>query len=354
MTPALPSAATPAHLTEALRRAGVLGDDRVADVEVLTSYPTILSSIVRLRLTYEGTAGTAPHSLIVKTAHPDRPPDRWQGGRQEVAFYRDIASQSPADVMPRCFEAWLDDASGAWHLLLEDLTDSHFVTTQWPLPPTLTQCESIVVALAHFHAAWWNDPRVGVTAGTWPEPQALEQRLQDLAAAVARFADALGDRLSAGRRAFYTQFLEAAPRLIERRLSPRDKTIVHGDAHVWNCFLPKSGSIDGARLFDWDCWRPGTASDDLAYMMALHWHPELRSVREGRLLDRYHDELLTVGVKNYDRCALQDDYRLSVLWAAVLPIVQHSANIPPVIWWHHLDRIHLAIDDLGCRDLLAG
>ena len=32
-----------------------------------------------------------------------------------------------------------------------------------------------------------------------------------------------------------------------------------------------------------------------------------------------------------------------------------SANIgiPPVVWWSHLERIMLAIDDLGCRELLA-
>ncbi len=27
-------------------------------------------------------------------------------------------------------------------------------------------------------------------------------------------------------------------------------------------------------------------------------------------------------------------------------------NIPPVIWWNNLERILLAVDDLGCRDLL--
>jgi hypothetical protein len=29
-----------------------------------------------------------------------------------------------------------------------------------------------------------------------------------------------------------------------------------------------------------------------------------------------------------------------------------NANIPPVIWWNNLERIMLAVDDLGCRDLL--
>jgi hypothetical protein len=28
-------------------------------------------------------------------------------------------------------------------------------------------------------------------------------------------------------------------------------------------------------------------------------------------------------------------------------------DIPPVIWWNNLERILLAVDDLGCRELLV-
>jgi hypothetical protein len=34
---------------------------------------------------------------------------------------------------------------------------------------------------------------------------------------------------------------------------------------VWNCFLPRDGGSD-VRLFDWDSWRLGVATEDLAYM----------------------------------------------------------------------------------------
>ena len=29
-----------------------------------------------------------------------------------------------------------------------------------------------------------------------------------------------------------------------------------------------------------------------------------------------------------------------------------GANIPTVIWWNNFERIHMAVEDLGCRDLL--
>jgi hypothetical protein len=72
------------------------------------------------------------------------------------------------------------------------------------------------------------------------------------------------------------------------------------------------------------------------------------------LISRYHAELLAHGITGYDRRALDDDYRLSVLWQIATPVWQAANNIPSGIWWHHLQRIFLAIDDLGCRDFLTG
>jgi len=88
-------------------------------------------------------------------------------------------------------------------------------------------------------------------------------------------------------------------------------------------------------------------------MMALHWFPDHRRRYERHLLDHYHATLRANGVGGYDRQALDDDYRLSVLWQITIPVWQAAYNIPSGIWWHHLERIFLAIDDLGCRDLLT-
>jgi hypothetical protein len=117
--------------------------------------------------------------------------------------------------------------------------------------------------------------------------------------------------------------------------------------------LPKDGAADTARLFDWDGWQPNVGAKDLAYMIAIHWYPDRRQHAEAPLLDAFHDELLMRGVKGYDRRALQDDYRLPVLWQTTWPIWMRDAGIPPAIWWGHLERVHLAVDDLGCREFFA-
>ena len=71
------------------------------------------------------------------------------------------------------------------------------------------------------------------------------------------------------------------------------------------------------------------------------------------LPDGYQAELVSRGAPGFDRSALEDDYRLSALWQVATPVFQAAANIPTVIWWNNLERIFMAVDDLGCRELLG-
>ena len=138
----LPAAASAGHIADALRRAGVPGSTRVREVAVESDRPTILSRIIRLRLSYDGTVTGAPNSVILKTGLPDRIGSGWKAGLQEVAFYSKVAAATEPRLVPRCFEALWDATNDQWHLLLEDLSDTHVIASVWPLPPTLEQCEA--------------------------------------------------------------------------------------------------------------------------------------------------------------------------------------------------------------------
>jgi hypothetical protein len=348
----LPPAANADHLTTALRKAGVLGNGCVRDVAIDQSYDTVLSHIYRLRLSYDGEAADAPGFLILKAGLASRPGGPWKAGRQEVAFYIEVAALTPAHLVPRCYDAHWNAETNAWHLLLEDLTDSHFIATRWPLPPTLGQCESIMKTRARFHAAWWDDSRLGVTVGGWRDGAEMERRLQEFAEQLAGFTERFGDRLPGQRRDLYARLLDAAPRLSARYHTHRNMTVNQGDSHAWNCFLPQDRLNGCALLFDWDAWHLGPAAEDLAYMMAMQWYPDRRRAIEQPLLDCYHETLMAHGVHGYDRRALGHDYRLSVLWLIMKPVWQEANGIPPLFWWNNLERIFMAVDDLGCRELL--
>jgi hypothetical protein len=344
--PSLPEGINAEHLTGALRAAGALSGGRVREVAVESTQNTILSQIVRLRVTYEGAAGGAPAKLILKTCHPERVETFSFAGRAEVKFYRDIAPQMPQGSVPRCFDAQHDETTKRWHLLLDDLSATHMIATAWPIPPDTAQCEALVAALARVHAAWWNDARVSRRIDTVPDAEFFGKFVERFA----RFRERFGDRLSQERCDFYSRLLDQAPRL-SARFKHGQITIVHGDAHAWNFLLPRTGA-GAACVFDWDSWRGGIGSDDLAYMIALHWYPERRARLESHLLDHYHEALLANGVKDYSREALRDDYRLSTLFHSLTPVGQAWVDIPPVIWWNHFERIMMAVDDLGCRELL--
>jgi hypothetical protein len=348
---AIPTAAEAGRLTEVLRGCGALGPARVDGVAVVNSIVKQRSHTRRLRLSYDGPAEAAPEFLILKMGHLDSSGRPAYANRREIAFYRDVAPSLPAGVVPRCFEAGESTDTTPWHLLLEDLTDSHFFATEHPLPPSQAQCESTMVAWAKFHAAWWDDPRLGTSVGIWPAADRQEY-LSIFSRQFASFTDQFGQVMSAGRRELYQQLLDPGSRLLARLHARRNLTLVHGDAHWWNCFLPRNGNSD-VRLIDWEGWSINTATTDIAYMMAMLWYPEMRHRLERPLLDLYHATLLAQGVRDHDRQALTDDYRLSVLWLILRPVGQAAFNIPPRVWWPNLERIFLAVDDLGCRDLLA-
>jgi hypothetical protein len=59
-------------------------------------------------------------------------------------------------------------------------------------------------------------------------------------------------------------------------------------------FLPRVAEVD---YLTEACvaWRVDVATDDLAYMMALHWFPDHRRRFERHLLDHYHTALIANG-----------------------------------------------------------
>jgi hypothetical protein len=66
-------------------------------------------------------------------------------------------------------------------------------------------------------------------------------------------------------------------------------------------------------------------------MMAMHWSPDRRRRLERTLLDHYLATLVAHGVQSYDRRALDEDYRLSVLFQILIPVRQ-AAEKASVVW----------------------
>ena len=173
---------TPDRLTAVLRRHGHLPRGRVERIAIESSRTTLISAIARLSLEYSPDAEAHPPArLFFKASRPDHSPELAAGVLKEVAFYETVAPLMRPGIVPLCYDAARDQAANTFHLLLEDLAETHVVVTEWPLPPTTEQCERIIDTYARFHAAWWNDPRLGNEVGTFMDEAtvALFHRLHD-------------------------------------------------------------------------------------------------------------------------------------------------------------------------------
>jgi hypothetical protein len=110
-------------LTERLRGSGVLPRGRVIAVDAGERRSTIVSTIAPLRVEYSSDAPDgAPTRLFLKAT-----PGLQSVGEREVAFYRHAAPLMRGGPIPRCYDAEFID--GNFHLLLEDLSQSHTIIT---------------------------------------------------------------------------------------------------------------------------------------------------------------------------------------------------------------------------------
>ncbi len=348
---------TPEWLTRALRVNGYLERGEVIALRSGGQGSTTVGGpgfqpSHRLEVSYSGNASPeAPRRLYLKVGGGPRDEG---AGRREVEFYASIASAMALSPGLPCYHAACDSESGAYHLLLEDVSETHF-TVEREAPAPKPDVERMLDLLAGFHAHWW--------AHSW-----LENRLEWVDRPLidgrddvdfAGFVDYLGDRLSAERRGIYEQVLASLPGLLRQRLElGANLTLVHDDAHVWNFMLARDPERNRVYLVDWEQWGASAGPHDVAYMIALFWYPERRARMERDLVRRYHRRLLEHGVVSYDWDACWSDYRLFAVRNLMVPLwAWERARQGGRTWgfhrWMQLEKAMLAFQDLGCAELLV-
>lgn len=332
-------------LTDVFRSKGHLKSGVVNTIHLqpLSDSPFDAPKVRRLEIKYSQDAVCdVPNKVILKIALKEK----------EYFFYTQIVELMGEIPFLHCYFAQQNDDNSQAIFLLEDLSDTHF-QTEWPVPPSLELCEMAIDCLASFHTFWWNDPRLEtdfrekVTKGnSWTG------RLKEAIDKLPAFLGFIGDRLSIEQKGIYDKVLASSNHHWKPDNTRNAKTLLHGDIHFWNFLFPKDSSKDGIRIFDWNSWDIGKGTNDLAYMMGLHWYPNLRRTREQYLLKRYHNNLLEQGISSYswDDCWL--DYRESCIMNLFIPIWQWQRGISPIVWWSHLERSFLTFDDLSLMEFI--
>ena len=318
---------TPTWLTQLLREKGCLTMGEVVKVTQKERYDMFSTSIV-LEAAYSSDASEAtPERFFLKMSQPETQPLN----NREVMFYTQVAIMMPESPAVRCYDAAYDAEAGSYHLLLEDVSQTHFSVTH-PLPPPRFQAEQMVDLLARFHAFWWDHPRLGEDAGALVTDCFIKNYIKLVENKFEQFVDFMGDRLSSKRKKMYEQAFARHPTLlIERIVNQKHITFVHGDAHTWNFLLPKADNDGRIYLIDWhtfdfepQCW---LGAGDLAYMICHYWYPERRQELEKELLGRYYRRLLEYGVADYSWNALWYDYKLSAILSLYIPVLRSNPHL---------------------------
>jgi hypothetical protein len=315
-------------------------------VRIELEIKTTISKLVFLTVAYSAEAPPdLPRRLVVKS--PLVPPT-FSDGSSEVQFYRQLASIIGTPPVVRCLAAIEDCDKGT--IVLEDLRATHD-HPPWPLPPSRTHCELALDALVRVHAQWWESPTLGHAVGNRHTRESLTRMVQDIAALLPAFIDAVGDGLTIEARNVFERVFSSSLKPWMRLTDQRALTVTHGDAHTWNFLFPRSGE-GTAFLIDWQLWHVDVGARDLAFLMALHWYPSRRRELERPLVRYYYEGLLAQGRKDYAFDELWLDYRRSAVRNLTIPILFWSRGMKPEGWWHRLECALAAYRDLACDELL--
>lgn len=337
------------RLTNFLRRGGYLPGGKVDAV--------VIRSIQKHHLQFEAKYSTnaivtAPARLILKRYEAGYP-----HGENEGWFYQQIAPMMTDSPAPPCFGVEIGKDAGETHVLLADLSDTHFMPSFPYEQLSLDTFQSIAARFAQFHAFWWEHAKISqdgfikskgssVAHAATAISTILENERFFAEGALPQWIKQYGTRFSKEWQALCRRAIAAWANLWVRRISDgKALTLIQGDAHMNNVLLPYHPPASQPVLIDWEGWIRGIGTWDLARMLiecrlADHKRYDL----EKHLLPYYHSQLVRAGITGYSLPHCIDDYRLSVL-----------ANIPHALVWENFRYLQSAMQafvDWKCEDLI--
>ena len=346
---------TPTLVEEILHETKSLEKVKVKEIKEIRTQSTITSDIYFIQVKYSiESPKTAPKRLFLKISNLSFP----ELGKREVMFYKTVANHMDSLPLIPCYDAKYDENTGRSHILLEDISKTHF-RTEYPIPPTYINCKRHIEGLAKLHSLLWDDERLEEFAPKkkdyWCKRFDYEKEVKDLEKLVQNFLTFIGDRISKPSQNILNNSIEFYINYEwECHKEGKNLTLINNDAHAWNYLYPKD-DIDGKLYFcDWQSVTVFKGITDLAYFMGIHWHPERRKRLEIVLLRKYHEILEESGITNYSWNDCYNDYRSAIVALLYDCVIWQwsTKKIRAIVWWSHLERALRAFEDLNCNELL--
>ena len=310
---------TPEWLTDALRRAGVLGDGAVVSSFQMAPIGTgQMADTTRFTLTYDE-AGAGPACVVGKFASAD---DQSRGTglalrayEVEVRFYRDVAARVGARV-PTTYVAEVEPETGWFTLLMEDIAGAVQGDQIAACAPDVAA--AVLEEMAGLHAPCWEAH--DLAALEWLNRSTLESDgflVALVSSLLPGFLERYADDMAPEHQEVCRLFAEHLPSYLRLRSGPR--TASHGDFRLDN-LLFQPGDPRPV-VVDWQTVGWAGASVDVAYFIGGCLSVEDRRANEQELLARYHDALCARGVRDYSLEQLRVDARRDTFGGILMAIV---------------------------------
>lgn len=316
---------TPDWLTAVLR-----ANRTLADSDTITGWSAdpigvgagMLSDLSRLRLHYARGRGPLA-SLVTKFATSNLQnrtvAQQFETYVREVRFYQKF-SDLLGEVVPHCYFAEIDEATGDMVVLLEDLSD--YRTGDQAAGCSVDDAELAIGAVARLHAATWGADRrddlsmwlrvdgpvyldgfgAGVAAGFDPAMQTFGSSMHP-------------DVIGASER------IKAAIPELHRRMAEGPQALVHGDFRLDNFMFGQRPEHYPFVMLDLQCPIITKPVHDIAYLLSQSVESAVRREEERRLIGEYHGLLAAAGVSDYSAEQCWQDYRLATLHSLEFIIV---------------------------------
>ena len=273
--------------------------------------------MVRAHLTWDEPA-SGPASVIVKFPTADEGTLGLARAMRmyelEVSFYRDLLPLLDRVSVPACHLAELDDATGAFTLVLEDLSP-RARPGDVLAESTDEECTLVLTELAGLQAATWNAP--ATKAMPWlADPERTIQLFESMPAGLEPFLTRFAHALEPDQVDLFERVIPQAGKWVR---SWRGPTVVqHGDLRSDNILFGVDPAAPRATMVDFQTVRLGPPGFDPAYFVGSSLSTAKRRATERELLADYHQRLVAAGVTDFDFDACFQAYREGSLYAVYL------------------------------------
>jgi len=250
-------------------------------------------TVLRAALTYD-ISTEAPATVILKLPVKDEYTMEALKAQavllREVKFYEQLVNRVPVKV-PRIYHLECNDDDYA--IIMQDMGD--IKRAEW-LEMSVAEARPALIALAKWHAEFWNDP---VLQEAWLSPvtdanessrQRNFEQLQRALSILKQSKQPTEHSVTAAEK-----LLELFPKTPDRVPLPKPTTLTHGDYHINNLHIDNNDVL----VFDFQLVAEGMPSLDVANLLFTSLGKDDYEQHEESLLQLYHQTLIDSGVRKY-------------------------------------------------------